>query len=178
MRKTLSIRTRDGQTVASLEWRDGFAYATRVAPRMANDVKRWVEDGLDELVGEGAEVYSRSTPPSDAAFLDRLEAYLCRQFDFVTSKEFFADPDAAVVYNLAPSRPMVCVRVTGGSAFAAQTNVVVATCGSFAALHSAAGPSSFNMYGLPEMDDRPSAMPEVQTKPRVIRREVPFVRAS
>jgi hypothetical protein len=87
MLKSLTIRTPEGTVVAMLSWHEDMTVAEWCSPRLKADVARWIDDGLDEWVGEGVEAVPRSTPSSAPEFLDRLEAYLCRQFPFVTSKD-------------------------------------------------------------------------------------------
>ncbi len=81
MKKSLAIRTPEGATVARLTWQDGRAAGQSLSPDLDADVARWVRDGLDEWVGEGVDATPRSTPSASPEFLDRLEAYLGRQFE-------------------------------------------------------------------------------------------------
>jgi len=81
-RITLTLLFRDGTPVAELVW---FASSTRIvsaAETLRSDLERLVEDGLTEWVGPLEDPTPRATPSSDQRFLERLAAYLRRQFSF------------------------------------------------------------------------------------------------
>jgi hypothetical protein len=85
-RKTLEIFSSDRvEMLAKLVWEDGTLSAFDVAPDFAPAVERWLAGGLQEWHGPFENAQPRLTFPSDSAFLDRLEAYLRRQFAFITS---------------------------------------------------------------------------------------------
>jgi len=97
MTKTLIIRTDDRRIVADLHWRNGKLTVRFASKRMRPDVERWVVDGLHEWVGHGVEAEPRTTPSSDPLFLERVDAYVRRQFDFQTQ----FDDDGVIGFHRA-----------------------------------------------------------------------------
>lgn len=86
MRKiTLSLRSRDGlDQLAELIWSANHTEIVEAAEPLRSEVLALViEDGLSEWVGLEQDPTPRTTPSSDPRFLERLAAYLHRQFRFV-----------------------------------------------------------------------------------------------
>ncbi|HWO21158.1 MAG TPA: hypothetical protein VNO30_20460 [Kofleriaceae bacterium] len=84
MRKiTLTLLYQDGVTrVAELSW---FANRTQIVfakETLRSELEQLVGDGLSEWVGPEEDPAPRMTPSSDPRFLERLAAYLRRQFRF------------------------------------------------------------------------------------------------
>lgn len=76
----LDIETNEPrELVLSLEWSEGTLRRRHVDHTLEGTVQRWESRGLNEWIGEGVDVMPRETPPTDAAFLPRLESYLKRQ---------------------------------------------------------------------------------------------------
>jgi hypothetical protein len=82
LEQSLSIRSARGEVLAELVWCDGVTFSRRVEPSLLNTVKRWIEDGLIDWVGEGENAVQVFTPSTAPEFLERLETYLARQFSF------------------------------------------------------------------------------------------------
>jgi hypothetical protein len=76
----------DGQTTCILEC---------PSERMRTAGKRWIDHGLNELVG--AECLPRLTLRSSPEFLPRLAEYLRSQFQFQVDLQFQVDPDLVSV---------------------------------------------------------------------------------
>ncbi len=91
--RTLIIQAEDGRTLATLESRDGVVRAVQCSPRMAEDVARWIEDGLDEWVGVGSYAVPRNTPSTDPTFFDRLAQFVRRQFNFISRSSARGAPE-------------------------------------------------------------------------------------
>jgi hypothetical protein len=85
--KTLTVRTLEGKTLAVLTWENGTVNVVEATSKMGPAVRRWIDFGLDELIVNGAEVVSRSTPATSPEFLSRLRDYIRRQFDFTANLE-------------------------------------------------------------------------------------------
>lgn len=80
---TLSLTFEDRSRVADLSWvanRTQIVFATE---SLRSELERLMEDGLSEWVGPEEDPIPRMTPSSDWRFLERLAAYLRRQFRFV-----------------------------------------------------------------------------------------------
>ena len=104
MLKLLTIRTPDGRTVATLEWNGVETRLVQSSQHIEGDLRRWLSSGLDEWVGTGLSAVPRSTSSTSPDFIDRLEGYLCRQFDFVTSKDTRYEVETVVFVRRAEHR--------------------------------------------------------------------------
>ena len=80
---TLSLSFDDGSRVADLSWSANRTQIEFAAESLRAELERLVEDGLSEWVGPEEAPIPRMTPSSDWRFLERLAAYLRRQFRFV-----------------------------------------------------------------------------------------------
>ena len=81
---TLTLMFQDGATrVAELSWCANRTQVVSATEMMRSELEQIVEAGLSEWVGPEENPTPRTTPSSDPRFLERLAAYLRRQFRFV-----------------------------------------------------------------------------------------------
>jgi hypothetical protein len=72
----------DVKPVAELVWSANRSHVVSAVERMRSDLDQLVEEGLSEWIGPYEDAMPRMTPSSDPRFLERLAAYLRRQFNF------------------------------------------------------------------------------------------------
>lgn len=80
---TLSLAFEDGNRVADLAWISSRVQILFATESLRSELDRLIEDGLSEWIGPEEDPTPRTTPSSDWRFLERLAAYLQRQFRFV-----------------------------------------------------------------------------------------------
>jgi hypothetical protein len=78
----LTVKRDDGTVLARLRWADGRTRVVEAGDDVRPAIQRWLDNGLDEWVGEREDATPRSTPSSAPEFLERVKAYLERQFLF------------------------------------------------------------------------------------------------
>lgn len=84
MIKRLTVRSRDNiEQVADILWIDGVLTVTTPSNGVRDDFNRIIKHGLREIIGDPADPVPRTTPATDEYFIDRLAAYLRRQFGFI-----------------------------------------------------------------------------------------------
>jgi hypothetical protein len=72
----------DATPIAELVWSANRTRVVSATERMRPDLDLIVEDGLSEWIGPYEDAKPRLTLSSDPQFLERLAAYLRRQFNF------------------------------------------------------------------------------------------------
>lgn len=84
MRKiTLTLMFEDGSRIAELSWIANRTQIVFAKETLSSELEQLVADGLSEWVGPEEDPIPRMTPSSDPRFLERLAAYLRRQFRFI-----------------------------------------------------------------------------------------------
>lgn len=78
----LLIQSERGEVLGELVWENEHTRAQNVKPSIESAVNRWIWFGIDEFIGEGESLRSRTTRSSEPEFLVRLEAYIAKQFHF------------------------------------------------------------------------------------------------
>jgi hypothetical protein len=78
----LSLMFEDGSRIAELSWIADRTQIVFAKESLRSELEQIVKDGLSEWVGPEEDPVPRMTPSSDPRFLERLAAYLRRQFRF------------------------------------------------------------------------------------------------
>jgi hypothetical protein len=95
---TLRIHSHDHtQLLAELRWKDGSTRLVHAHESLRSEMLDYVECGLAEWVDLAGDPYQRITPPSDAAFLPRLEANLRAQSSLPIETFVAINPEPAVI---------------------------------------------------------------------------------
>jgi hypothetical protein len=84
MKIVLRLRSRDGSDLlADLSWSEGHTQILAAAETLKPELEQLILEGLSEWTGADTDPHLRITASTESQFLERLGAFLRRQFGFL-----------------------------------------------------------------------------------------------